>query len=116
MPYRTESYIDAEDNRRYIYFVQAGQVLQSYYDSILRLKSSYYPFSSKCKNSKGSYADKYEANAERLEKLLQSAVNEYDTFLKDLKACIAAAKSLAEQYERSRHRTRQVFYEYVGGH
>ena len=112
MPYYTENYIDAEDNRRYIFFSQATIDLQNIYDSIVRLKVTFYTPDGAFATSlnEGECVDTYEKNTTKLTGLLRPILSEYGTFLTELSARINTAQGLAIKYEQSRNRTREVYY------
>ena len=109
MPYTTEEYIDPEDDKRYRYFEAGAEDLERYLNNITRLQidfsESYGLYTTS--NSRGDCVDTYNEKATAMVAFLRATVIKYDIFLNDLRACIDNAKSLAIQYEISRHRTRE---------
>jgi len=113
MPYYTESYIDPDDHAKYLFYSnEAYELDEYYYKPITRLKKPFNKTDDEFTYStnEGGYFDIYKTNAIRLTGLLRDMLRKYDTFLIELASCIGEAQRLANFYEVSRHRTRQVYY------
>jgi len=115
VPWRTITWTDAEDYRRYEHFTIVAVQLKSEYNKINNLKKTY-TFPNKAPTNTGDCADSYDSVTEVLATKLKSAVEAYDSFLLTLKTDMALAQNLADRYKGSMLRERREFYDDPNDH
>ena len=105
---RTVHYIDAADDAKYHYYEEKAQELTGYYSEISGYIVGLPGLSAIPLGDvvKGSYANQFSTAQENFLSELSRQREAYNAFLGQLQSCIQQARSLAAQYEKSRHRTR----------
>jgi len=117
MPWRTEYYICPIDNEKYNHYMRAVADLEverkTIQNSISNLKAK--PNLIATSSNTGDCCDIFNNKSAEFSKLLISIINRSNMDINSLSVCINRAQNYANMYEKSRNKSRDVWYDETGG-